>query len=54
MGKVLDLGCAPGSWSQVMKELLPNSSVVGVDLLDVPMRRFRLDKINLRCRLIQM
>lgn len=48
MSKILDLGCAPGSWSQVMKELLPNSSVVGVDLLEVNKLKFRIDKANTR------
>ncbi len=32
---VLDLGCAPGSWSQVLLEILPHSHIVGVDLLEV-------------------
>lgn len=34
--KVLDLGCAPGSWSQVAWEIIgTNGYVVGVDLLPV-------------------
>ncbi len=33
---VLDLGCAPGGWSQVAKELVgKNGKVIGVDILPV-------------------
>jgi len=33
---VLDLGCAPGGWSQVAKELVGNKGqVVGIDILSV-------------------
>lgn len=35
--KVVDLGCAPGGWSQVaVKKIAPTGTVVGCDLLDVP------------------
>lgn len=30
---VVDLGCAPGSWSQVVREKHPSSTVVGLDVL---------------------
>src|SRR5438552_8979186 len=30
---VLDLGIAPGGWSQVVRRRLPQASVVGIDLL---------------------
>jgi 23S rRNA (uridine2552-2'-O)-methyltransferase len=33
--RVVDLGLAPGGWSQVVKRRLPNASVVGIDLLPV-------------------
>ncbi|NLI75574.1 MAG: RlmE family RNA methyltransferase [Candidatus Riflebacteria bacterium] len=34
--KVLDLGCAPGSWTQVVRRFLgPKGLVVGIDLLPV-------------------
>jgi 23S rRNA (uridine2552-2'-O)-methyltransferase len=40
---VLDLGCAPGGWSQVAKELVgKNGKVIGVDILDVK----KIDNIN--------
>ena len=33
---ILDLGCAPGGWSQVARELVgPTGKIVGVDLLPV-------------------
>ncbi len=36
-GRVVDLGCAPGGWSQVSVERVgPNGVVVGCDLLEVP------------------
>ena len=33
--RVVDLGLAPGGWSQVVKRRLPASTVVGIDLLPV-------------------
>ena len=31
--RVVDLGIAPGGWSQVVRRVLPQSTVVGIDLL---------------------
>lgn len=33
--RVVDLGIAPGGWSQVVRQRLPASTVVGIDLLPV-------------------
>jgi 23S rRNA (uridine2552-2'-O)-methyltransferase len=33
--RVLDLGLAPGGWTQVVRRRLPNAAVVGIDLLPV-------------------
>ena len=33
--RVVDLGLAPGGWSQVVRRRLPQASVVGIDLLPV-------------------
>lgn len=33
--RVVDLGLAPGGWSQVVKRRLPHATVVGIDLLPV-------------------
>lgn len=33
--RVLDLGIAPGGWSQVVRRKIPNAAVVGIDLLPV-------------------
>jgi 23S rRNA (uridine2552-2'-O)-methyltransferase len=33
--RVLDLGLAPGGWTQVVRRHLPNAAVVGIDLLPV-------------------
>ena len=33
--RVVDLGLAPGGWSQVVRRQVPNSLVVGIDLLPV-------------------
>lgn len=33
--RIIDLGLAPGGWSQVVRKVLPNSIVVGIDLLPV-------------------
>ena len=39
---VVDLGIAPGGWSQVVRRRVPQSKVVGIDLLaDRPDRRRR-------------
>lgn len=32
---VVDLGAAPGGWSQVVRKLLPKAKVVGIDLLPI-------------------
>ena len=33
--RVVDLGIAPGGWSQVVRKLRPRADVVGIDLLEV-------------------
>jgi 23S rRNA (uridine2552-2'-O)-methyltransferase len=33
--RVIDLGIAPGGWSQVVRKLVPQATVVGIDLLPV-------------------
>ncbi|WP_431469319.1 RlmE family RNA methyltransferase [Sphingosinithalassobacter sp. LHW66-3] len=33
--RIVDLGIAPGGWSQVVRRKLPNAAVVGIDLLPV-------------------
>jgi 23S rRNA (uridine2552-2'-O)-methyltransferase len=33
--KVLDLGCAPGSWSVIVKEKVKTGRIVGIDLLEM-------------------
>jgi len=33
--RVVDLGIAPGGWTQVVRRRLPNAAVVGIDLLPV-------------------
>jgi 23S rRNA (uridine2552-2'-O)-methyltransferase len=33
--RVIDLGVAPGGWSQVVRKVAPNATVVGIDLLPV-------------------
>ena len=33
--RIVDLGIAPGGWSQVVRKLVPGSIVVGIDLLPV-------------------
>ena len=35
---VLDLGCAPGSWSQVILARNPDAKLVGVDVLEVNLK----------------
>jgi 23S rRNA (uridine2552-2'-O)-methyltransferase len=32
-GRVVDLGIAPGGWSQIVRQRLPKAKVVGIDLL---------------------
>lgn len=32
-GRVVDLGIAPGGWSQVVRKLAPKAAIVGIDLL---------------------
>lgn len=34
-GPILDLGCAPGSWLQVVKKITPAVKIIGVDLLKI-------------------
>ncbi len=33
--RVVDLGIAPGGWSQVVRKLAPRAQIVGIDLLEV-------------------
>ncbi|NNC51946.1 MAG: RlmE family RNA methyltransferase [Erythrobacter sp.] len=33
--RIVDLGIAPGGWSQVARKVVPKAHVVGIDLLDV-------------------
>lgn len=33
--RIVDLGIAPGGWSQVARKLVPKAQVVGIDLLEV-------------------
>ena len=33
--RVIDLGIAPGGWSQVVRKLRPRAAIVGIDLLEV-------------------
>ncbi|MET0307348.1 MAG: RlmE family RNA methyltransferase [Sphingomonas sp.] len=33
--RIIDLGIAPGGWTQVIRRRLPNATVVGIDLLPV-------------------
>lgn len=33
--RVVDLGCAPGGWAQVVRKRAPQAAVVGIDLLEV-------------------
>ena len=35
VGRVVDLGIAPGGWSQVVRKRCPKAAVVGIDLLPV-------------------
>ncbi len=47
--RVLDLGCAPGAWSQVAAPLVgPNGVLVGIDIepveIDIPQKNVRFEK----------
>lgn len=33
--RVVDLGIAPGGWSQVVRKVVPKATIVGIDLLEV-------------------
>lgn len=33
--RVIDLGIAPGGWSQVVRKMMPGAAIVGIDLLPV-------------------
>src|SRR3954466_10256782 len=33
--RVIDLGLAPGGWTQVVRRRLPKAAIVGIDLLEV-------------------
>lgn len=51
--KVIDVGCAPGGWSQVVAEKIQSQpgqeTAVGVDLIDIiPVRIHKI--IKLRCQ----
>ena len=35
VNSIVDLGCAPGSWLQVLRERLPKAKIVGIDLQEV-------------------
>ena len=35
LGNVLDLGAAPGGWSQFIKKKYPNSQIYALDILDM-------------------
>ncbi len=41
---VLDLGCAPGAWLQVVSKKVTNGTIIGVDLLKV--KEFRENEIK--------
>jgi len=49
--KVLDIGCAPGGWSDYLLKKYPKSSVYGIDLLDIKplkgLKFFREDICNI-------
>ena len=48
-GRVLDLGCAPGSWMQVARQIVgPKGLVLGVDLAEVDPRIVRTMGENVR------
>ena len=34
--RILDLGCAPGSWSQLIRKRFPKSTLVGIDIKNIP------------------
>ena len=33
--RILDLGCAPGSWSQLVRKKFPKSTIVGIDIKNI-------------------
>ena len=49
--KVLDVGCAPGGWSDYLIKKYPKSSLYGIDLLDIKpvkgLKFFREDICNI-------
>ena len=49
--KVLDIGCAPGGWSDYLIKKYPKSSLYGIDLLDIKpvkgLKFFREDICNI-------
>ena len=49
--KVLDIGCAPGGWSDFLIKKYPKSSLYGIDLLDIKpvkgLKFFREDICNI-------
>ena len=49
--KVLDIGCAPGGWSDYLIKKFPKSSLYGIDLLDIKpvkgLKFFREDICNI-------
>lgn len=45
--KILDLGCAPGGWLELIDSVLEDAQVIGIDLLPVEQQRKFSDKINI-------
>src|SRR4051812_39444588 len=35
VSSIVDLGCAPGSWLQVLQEKVPQATIVGIDLQEI-------------------
>lgn len=49
VSSVADLGCAPGSWLQVLKEYRNINFIVGIDLLDIePINGIHFSKQDIR------